>query len=156
MTAFDPDLVVDNIMTMSELVGESVAGPRVGMLLLGAFALIALSIAAVGIYGVVAYSVAQRTQEIGIRMALGAQQSKVLSLVIGRALALAGVAVALGLGAAVVSARVLESMLFQVSAVDPVTFIAVPMVLLGVAAMAALVPARRAAGTDPVRALRME
>ncbi|HJR05678.1 MAG TPA: ABC transporter permease [Pyrinomonadaceae bacterium] len=152
----DKDQPVSKIRTMEEIVSESVARQRFSMLLLGIFATLALVLAAVGIYGVMSYSVAQRTREFGIRMALGAQRSDVLKLAVGQGLKLVLVGIVIGLGAAFVLTRVMSSLLFGVSATDPVTFITISLVLVGVAVLASFVPALRATKIDPMDALRYE
>jgi putative ABC transport system permease protein len=133
-----------------------VAEPRLYALLLGVFAFIALAMAAVGIYSVIAYSVAQRTQEIGVRMALGAQTGAILKLVVGQGMKLVAGAVALGLAASFALTRLVSNMLFGVSAVDPLTFIVITLLLTFVALLACWIPARRAAKVDPIVALRRE
>ena len=147
---------VNTIQTMEEVLSASVAQRRFNMLLLAIFAGLALLLAAVGIFGVISYSVAQRTQEIGLRMALGAQARDVLVMVIaqGTKLALAGVGV--GLVASLLLTRLMATLLFNVSATDPVTFLAVSLLLVGLAFLASYVPARRAARVDPMVALRYE
>lgn len=121
-----------------------------------AFAVIALVLAAVGVYGVIAYSVAQRTREIGVRVALGAQRSNVLALVLGHGAVLAGAGIGIGLAGALGVTRFLRSMLYGVSPFDPVSFAAVTCVLAAIAFVASYVPARRAARVDPVEALRQD
>ncbi len=152
--AVDRDQPIYNIHTMEDLINESVSLRRLNMLLLGAFAFIALALAAVGIYGVIAYAVTQRTQEIGIRMALGAQKRDVLKLVLlqGLLLTLAGVAV--GLLASFGLTRLMTKLLYEVSATDPLTFIVIAFLLIAVALLACWFPARRATKVDPLTALR--
>jgi putative ABC transport system permease protein len=152
----DPVVPVDRISTLAQSTAESVALPRFRSLLMTLFAATALLLAAVGIYGVVAYSVAQRTQEIGVRMALGASTSGVLRMVIGRGGRLAAAGIVLGLVGASTLTRVLERMLFGVSASDTLTFAGAVLVLGTVAVLASLIPALRAARIDPVTALRQE
>jgi ABC-type antimicrobial peptide transport system permease subunit len=123
--------------------------------LLGSFALIALLLALIGIYGIIAYSVAQRTQEMGIRRALGAQPSDILGLVVGQGLRLALVGVAIGIAGAFALTRLMSTLLFHVSATDPATFVAVALVFLLVALAASYIPARRATRIDPMAALRV-
>jgi putative ABC transport system permease protein len=152
----DKDQPVSDISSMEEIVSDSVARQRFSMLLLGVFAGLALILAAVGIYGVMSYSVAQRTREIGIRMALGAQRSDVLKMTIGHGLRLVLTGVAIGLAAAFVLTRVMSTLLFGVSSTDPLTFISISIVLIGVAVLASYVPALRATRVDPMFALRYE
>lgn len=152
----DPKLPVYDVATMTDLVGASVARPRFSTTLLGAFAAIALIIASVGVYGVIAYSVSQRTREMGIRMALGARASGVRRLVLREALLLAGCAVAVGVGAALLASRRLAGMLYGTAPTDPVTFAVVPTILVTVATIASWLPARRASHVDPAVALREE
>ena len=152
----DKDQPVSKIRTMEEIVSESVARQRFSMLLLGVFAALALALAAVGIYGVMSYSVAQRTREFGIRMALGAQPGDVLKLAVGQGLKLVIAGIVIGLGASFLLTRVMASLLFRVSATDPLTFITISLVLVGVALLASFVPALRATKIDPMEALRYE
>ncbi|MFL6260968.1 MAG: ADOP family duplicated permease [Thermoanaerobaculia bacterium] len=154
--ALDPDLPVYELQPLAESVAGSTSQSRFYMLLLGGFAVIALLLAAVGIYGVIAYAVRQRTQEIGIRMALGASRDKVLRMVVGQGMILALVGAVAGLLGALVATRGMRSLLFEVSASDPATYTGVALVLVAVAAVAAYLPARRAARTEPNLALRGE
>jgi putative ABC transport system permease protein len=152
----DKNQPVSDISTMEELVADSVARQRFSMLLLGIFASLALVLAAVGIYGVMSYSVAQRTREIGIRMALGAQRSDVLKMTIGGGLRLVLIGAAIGLVAALILTRVMSSLLFGVSPTDPLTFLSISLVLVSVAVLASYFPALRATRVDPMFALRYE
>jgi putative ABC transport system permease protein len=152
----DPDLPIYRLQTLEELVSTSVAQPRFYMLLLGGFAAVALMMAAIGMYGVTAYGVNQRKQEIGVRMALGATQDKVVRMVLRQGLILAVVGAAAGLFGAFLASRGLRGLLFEVSATDPMTYIGVTLTLVLVAALASYLPARRAARTDPQLALRGE
>ena len=152
----DKDQPVSNIRTMEDILSESIARQRFTMLLLGIFAGVALLLAAVGIYGVMSYSLAQRTHEIGIRMALGAQRSHVLKLAVGQGLKLVLIGVAIGLAAALALTRVMKTLLFGVSATDPTTIVAISVLLVGVALLASYIPARRATKVDPLVALRYE
>jgi putative ABC transport system permease protein len=154
--AIDPNEPVRRVVTMDERLSNSVAQRRFQMLLLTVFAALALAIATVGIYGVISYAVSQRTREIGVRMALGAQASDVLRMVIWRGMRLALVGLTLGLAAALALTRVLKNLLFEVSATDPATFALIALLLVGVALIASYIPARRATKVDPLQALRNE
>ena len=156
IAALNKDQAVFNVRTMEQMVMQSVARRRFSMMLLTVFAVVALALASVGIYGLMSYAVAQRTREIGVRMALGAQMSDVLKLVIGQGMKLALVGVALGLVASVVMTRTMKNLLFGVSATDPATFAAITVLLALVALLACFVPARRATKVDPMVALRYE
>jgi putative ABC transport system permease protein len=152
----DPDQPVWKMRSMDFLVRRDVAAPQFTMALTLGFALIALLLAAVGVYGTMSYAVAQRTREVGIRMALGARRVEVVRLILRRGLSVIAVALAAGLAAAFGLAPLLRQQLYGVVPLDPVTFLAVPLVLTGVALMACYLPARRAARVDPVEALRTE
>jgi len=154
--ATDPAQPIASVRTLSELVGRVQANRRFTMMMLGVFALVALVLAAVGIYGVIAYSTAQRTQEIGIRLALGAARGDVLRMVLNDGLRIGALGSVIGIAAAAASSRLLSSFLFGVSPHDPVTFVAFPAALLIVAALASWIPARRALAVDPMAALRGE
>jgi len=154
--SIDREQSVYDIKTMDQTLSEMLSQRRFNMLLLGVFASVALLLAALGIYGVISYSVSQRTHEIGIRMAMGAQSRDVLSLVVRHGLVLTGAGIAAGLIASFGLTRLMATLLYGVSATDPVTFIAIPVVLAGVALGACFVPARRASRVDPIEALRYE
>ncbi len=156
MQEIDRELPVYNIKTVTDVISESVAPQRLNMLLLGIFAGLAMVLAAVGIYGVISYSVSQRTREIGIRMALGASHSNVLRLVVGEGMILALIGVGIGAVASFFLTRLLSTLLFGVSTTDPITFVAISLLLTGVSIVASLVPARRALRVDPMVALRYE
>jgi len=154
--SIDKDQPVSDVMTMEQRVAKSVAAKRFVMFLLGAFSILALGLAAVGIYGVMAYLVTQRTQEIGVRMALGAQKRDVLQLVVGKGMVLAIIGTAIGLVASLALTRLMRSLLFEVTPTDGLTFVIVSVVLLTVALLACYIPARRATKVDPLVALRYE
>jgi len=152
----DQDLPVFEIRTMEQRVLESLTPRRFAMYLLGIFAAVALALSAVGIYGVMAQSVTQRTHEIGIRMALGAEPGDVLRLVVGQGMALAAIGLVTGVAAALGLTRWMSRLLFGVRPTDPLTFLAVAAVLAAVALAACYLPARRATQVNPVEALRHE
>jgi putative ABC transport system permease protein len=152
----DKDQPVSNIQTMDEILADSIARQRFSMLLLAIFAAVALVLAGVGIYGVMSYSVAQRTHEIGIRMALGAQTGAVLKLAVGYGMKLVIAGIAIGLIAAFALTRVMSTLLFGVTATDPTTFTLISLLLIAVAVLASYVPARRATRVNPIIALRYE
>ena len=156
MKAFDPNLPATEFTTLEQIVDHAVAPRRLITHLLGAFSSLALVLAAIGLYGVIAYSVSQRTREIGIRVAVGAQRGDVLRLIVGEGFKTAVVGVVLGLVAARFATRVLDSLLFGVSATDPFIFVTNAAILVSVALVASAIPARRAARVDPMVALRTE
>jgi predicted permease len=153
--ALDHDQPIALVRTMDDLVEEQVGQRRLLVILLGSFALVALLLALIGIYGIIAYSVAQRTREMGIRRALGAEPSDILALVVGQGFRLALAGVAIGVAAAFGLTRLLTTLLFHVSATDPATFVAVALLFLLVALAASYIPARRATRIDPMAALRI-
>jgi predicted permease len=156
MQALNKDVPVFAVKTMSELIGGQLAADRMIAVLLSIFGAGALLLAAIGIYGVMAFSAAQRTREIGIRIALGAERSDILKLIIGQGIFLISIGAGLGLALALAATRVLQSLLFGISATDPLTFGSVVLVLVGVALLACYLPARRATKVDPLVALRYE
>jgi predicted permease len=154
--AVDPSQPVHTLNTMEEYVSSSLSTRRFGVKLLGFFGATALFLAALGLYGVISYSVAQRAREIGIRMALGADRSSVMKLVVGQGFRLAMIGVALGIAAAALAGGFLESQLYQVRAFDPLTIVAMAATLLVAGLFASYLPARRAVRVDPVVTLRYE
>jgi ABC-type antimicrobial peptide transport system permease subunit len=154
--SLDRDLPVYDAFTLESMVDRALGQPKFYVLLLSIFAALALVLAVVGIYGVIAYAVQQRSREIGIRIALGASTERVVGMVVRRGLTLAVIGVALGTAGAYAVTRVLQSLLFGVSARDPLTFAAVAALLGGVAVLASWIPARRAARVDPLTAMRAE
>jgi putative ABC transport system permease protein len=154
LAAIDPDVPLSSVQTLEDRVADTVSQPRFSMLLLTLFAAMALVLAAIGIYGVISYSVALRTQEIGVRIALGARPRDLVGMVMRQVFAITGLGVAIGGAGALAAGGLLTRLLFGVRASDPVTFAAVAIVLVAVALVAAAVPARRAARLDPVSALR--
>ncbi len=154
--ALDKNLALSTVQSMDEVVASTIATPRLLTWLFGGFAVIALLLAALGIYGVMAYVVSLRTHEVGIRIALGAQARDVLSLIVGQGMKLALIGVALGLVASLLVTRLMKTLLFGVSATDPMTFVMITVVLLAVVLLACWLPARRATKVDPMIALRCE
>jgi predicted permease len=154
--AVDKDQPVTKISTMAETFGRAVAPQRFNMLLLGLFAAVAMILATVGIYGVIAYTVSQRSREMGIRIALGASRADILKLVVGQAMLMASVGVGVGLGGALVLTRFMSGLLYGVSATDPVIFVSISLLLALVALLASYIPARRAMKVDPIVALHYE
>jgi len=141
---------------MDHIVSESITQPRFNLFLLGLFSAVAMLLSAAGIYGVTAYTVTQRTHELGIRLALGAQVRDVMRMILGQGMAVIGVGLVLGLASAFALMRLLRSLLFGVGENDPVTFVVITLVLLLVALVACYIPARRATKVDPLTALRYE
>jgi putative ABC transport system permease protein len=154
VAAVDRDQPVSDIQTMEQVIDESLGQRRLTLLLLALFAGVALALAMLGIYGAIAYSVLQRTQELGIRRALGAQHADILRLVLRQGLTLAVAGVALGCGGAFALTRLMKTLLFQMNTADPATYLAVALVFVAVALIASYVPARRASKVDPMAALR--
>jgi ABC-type antimicrobial peptide transport system permease subunit len=150
----DPTLPVASVRTMNEVVATALATPRLTGFLLGTFAAIALALAAVGIYGVLAYLVSQRTQEICIRLAIGADRSQVLTMILRQGLSLAAAGAAAGLIGALMLTRLMQGLLYEIRPTDPITFIAVAAVLLATAAIASALPAWRATRVSPAKVLR--
>ena len=154
--AIDPDQPLADVRTLDQVVAKSIARPRFDMMLLGIFAAVALVLASVGLYGVMNYSATQRTQEIGIRMALGAKPGDILRLVVGHGMKLTVAGIALGVIASLGLTRVMTNLLFGVTATDLPTFLGVSALLTVVALLANYIPARRATRVNPVTALRYE
>ena len=156
VASLDKDQPVFGIKTMQQWLSQSIAEPRLRVILLGTFAALALVLSLVGIYGVISYSVAQRTQEIGIRMALGAEGRDVLRLILSHGFRLAMLGLVLGFGGSVALTRFLAAFLYQVNPTDAFTYATVTLLLTAAALMACYVPARRATRVDPIRAMRYE
>jgi ABC-type antimicrobial peptide transport system permease subunit len=156
MQQLDSKLVIDGLLTMDEQISQSVSNDQMVAILAVMFGVLATIMAAIGLYGVLAYSTAQRTQEIGIRMALGAQRVAVVRLVLSDVLWLAGISIVVTLPVAVLLSRLLQSLLYNVSPMDPKVIGAAVLAIAGVVAGAAALPARRAASVEPMKALRTE
>ena len=156
MQGFDSKLVLDNLRTMDEQIDDNLTAERVIAILSTGFGILAVLVAAVGLYGVLAYSTAQRTREIGIRIALGAARGSVVRLVLIEVLWLVGISIAFALPASILITRAARSQLFGISSSDPLTLAAVTLLVVAVALVSALLPARRAAKSDPIVALRYE
>jgi putative ABC transport system permease protein len=156
LAAIDRDQPLTNLRTMEQVMAQSISRQRFNMTLIAIFSVIGLILATVGIYGVMSYSVTQRTHEIGIRMALGAQRRDVLKMILGQGMGLTLIGIAIGLIGALVLTRLMSSLLFEVSAFDPLTFFAVSALLTFIALLACFIPARRAMKVDPMVALRYE
>ncbi len=156
VAALDPQQPLYNVRTAEQVLAASIARPRFNMLLIALLASVALVLAAIGVYGVISYSVTQRTHELGVRMALGASAGNVLKLVVGEGMLLAGIGIGFGILAAVGVTRIMASLLYGVSATDPLTFVSLALLLGGIAFVASYIPARRATRVNPVEALRHE
>ena len=152
----NPDLPIANVQTLEEILEESMSRTSFTLVMLSIASAVALLIGAVGLYGVISYGVTQRTREIGVRMALGAQSSDVSGMFLRHAAILSGIGVAVGLAGAFGLTRLMSSLLFDVSPADPVTYVLVSLALVGVALLAGYIPARRASGIDPTQALHWE
>jgi putative ABC transport system permease protein len=151
--AVNPDQPIGDVRTMGKVLRDNVSQPRFYTILLAVFAAIALALAAIGLYGVLSFSVSRRAHEIGVRMALGAQRGSIFRLVLQEALTLVGIGVAIGLGGAAALTRLMEAQLYQTAPLDAATFAAVAVLMISVAVLAACVPARRAVGLNPVETL---
>jgi putative ABC transport system permease protein len=152
----DRDIPVYNIRTMDQALGSTLELERFTMFLVSIFAAVALTLAAVGLYGVMSYAVSQRAREIGIRMALGARRSDVMMMVIGQGIKLVGAGILIGLGGALALTRYMETLVFGVSPTDPLTYVTIVSLLTLVALLACWIPARRATRVDPMVALRAD
>jgi putative ABC transport system permease protein len=152
----DPDIFVPSLQPLQKLIGTTLAQPRFNMMLLGTFAGVAMMLAAIGIYGVITYNVTQRTREIGIRMALGAQKTDMLRMVLRQSLIIVGIGLCAGLVCALIMTRLMTALLYGVGTTDISTYISVILLLSGAALVATYLPARRAMKVDPMVALRYE
>jgi putative ABC transport system permease protein len=156
VSSMDKDLPLREVKTLEQYVNGSISAPRFEAMLLSIFAALAFTLTMIGLYGVISYSVAQRTREIGIRMALGAQRESISHMVVREGALLALIGVGAGLLASFFVARLIRSLLYGIGTTDPATFVVVPVLLMGVALLASYVPARRAMRVDPVVALRYQ
>ncbi|MGB2593162.1 MAG: FtsX-like permease family protein, partial [Candidatus Acidiferrum sp.] len=156
VSTIDPEIAVDHLQTMDTMVSDSVAPERFNLALVVLFAILAIFLAAVGVYGVLSYSISQRTREFGVRIALGAQPGRVLSMAISEGMKLALLGILIGLVCGFVMTRLMSSLLFGVTARDPITFVAVGVLVVLVSLTACYIPARRAMRVDPIVALRYE
>jgi putative ABC transport system permease protein len=154
--AVGPDQTITHMITMDELLSASMAPRRVSLILFGAFASLALLLCTIGIYGTIAYSLSRRTRELGLRIALGATRRDLLQMIMKEGLLLAGGGLAVGIGLSLLLARVMTSLLFGISAFDPLTFVTACGILAATATAACFFPARKAASMDPASALRTE
>jgi predicted permease len=152
----DKNLPVSEMRTMSSLRSDAVSTRRFILLIVGAFGALALGLAAIGVYGVMSLIVSERTREVGVRLALGAEPSRLLAMIVGQAAKLAGIGVVIGVIAALPLAPLLDSQLYGIQSFDPMTFISVPLMLIVIATLAAVVPARKAMRIDPLAALRID
>jgi ABC-type antimicrobial peptide transport system permease subunit len=150
----DSRAALQNVTTLEQVVSNSIAAPRFYAMMLGIFGGIAVILAAIGIYGIMAYTVSQRTAELGIRMALGARRGDVLALVLRQGLLLSGIGISIGVAGALLTTRYLQALLYGLSSLDPVTFIVMILLFVVVSAFAAYVPAKRALRVDPLIAIR--
>lgn len=156
LESIDKDIPLARVQTMDQLIADSVVEQKFRTWLVGAFAGLALLLAAIGIYAVISYSVAQRTREIGVRIALGANSASVLKMVLGQGMKLAAIGLGIGILVALAVTRVMRSLLYSTSTTDPLSFLVTTAVLLGVVVLACYIPARRATKVDPIVALRYE
>ena len=156
ISAVDPDLPLFNVKSLDSVITESIVGFAYVAALMGIIGIIALVLASVGVYGVMSYSVSERTHEIGIRMAMGATKSQIQRLIIGNGMLLTVIGIVIGMPIAVALATALSSLLFGVSSKDPISFVVLPLILAAVALLASYIPARRALRVDPLVALRYE
>jgi len=152
----NPDTPITEVRTAEQILDDERAQPRFRGVLLGLFAALALALAAVGIYGVLSYAVSQRTKEIGIRLSLGASQRQIFWMVLRRGISLVLAGAAIGIAGAAASSRLLATVLFEISPLDPASFAAIPLIVIVVALIATCVPARRSTRVDPLAALRFE